>query len=144
MIFASTTSPYLEKQASTLVAMAADLPVEIFTADHLSSIRAGTAALKSAMDAVKAGSSKNILAAAVDSRRGEPGSDSEQLFGDGSAAVMVGCTGVAASIEGIYSLSEEFMDAWRKQDDVFLQKGYAASSRLTGTPASSRTVSKES
>jgi 3-hydroxy-3-methylglutaryl CoA synthase len=126
LIFASTTSPYLEKQASTLVAMAADLPVEIFTADHLSSIRAGTAALKSAMDAVKAGSSKNILAAAVDSRRGEPGSDSEQLFGDGSAAVMVGCTGVAASIEGIYSLSEEFMDAWRKQDDVFLQKGYAA------------------
>jgi 3-hydroxy-3-methylglutaryl CoA synthase len=126
LISASTTSPYLEKQASTLMATAADLSVELFTADHLSSIRAGTAALKSAMDAVKGGSAKNILVAAGDSRRGEPGSDSEQLFGDGSAAVLVGSAGVAASIEGVYSLSEEFMDTWRKQDDVFLQKGDAA------------------
>lgn len=126
LIFASTTSPYLEKQASTLVATAADLPVEIFTADHLSSLRAGTAALKSAMDAVKGGSAKNILVTAADSRRGEPGSDSEQLFGDGSAAVMVGRTEVAAAVEGSYSISEEFMDAWRKQDDVYIQKGDAA------------------
>lgn len=126
LIFASTTSPYLEKQASTLVATAADLPVEIFTADHLSSIRAGTAALKTAVDAVKGGSARNILVAAADSRRAEPGTDSEQLFGDGSAAVMVGGAGVVASIEGVYSLSEEFMDAWRKQDDEFIQKGDAA------------------
>lgn len=126
LIFASTTSPYLEKQASTLVATAADLTEEIFTADQLSSIRAGTAALKSALDAVKGGSARNILVAAGDSRRGEPGSDSEQLFGDGAAAVMVGDTGVAANIEGIYCLSEEFMDAWRKSDDIFLQKGDAA------------------
>lgn len=126
LIFASTTSPYLEKQASTLVATAVDLPVEIYTADHLSSIRAGMAALKNAMDAVKGGSARNILVAAVDSRRGEPGSDSEQLLGDGSAAVMVGGTGVVASLEGVYSLSEEFMDSWRKQDDDFIQKGDAA------------------
>lgn len=126
LIFASTTSPYLEKQASTLIATAVDLPAEIFTADHLSSVRAGTAALKSAIDAVKSGSAKNILVTAADTRRGEPGSDSEQLFGDGAAAVMVGSTAVAASIEGVYSLSEEFMDTWRKQDDAFLQKGDAA------------------
>lgn len=126
LIFASTTSPYLEKQASTLVATAVDLPVEIYTADHLSSIRAGMAALKNAMDAVKGGSTRNILVAAVDSRRGEPGSDSEQLLGDGSAAVMVEGTGVVASIEGVYSLSEEFMDSWRKKDDDFVQKGDAA------------------
>jgi hydroxymethylglutaryl-CoA synthase len=126
LLFASTTSPYLEKQASTLVATAADLPVEIFTADYLSSVRAGTAALKSAMDMVKGESARHILVAAGDSRRGAPGSDSEQLFGDGAAAVLVGDAEVAASIEGIYSLSEEFMDAWRKQDDIFVQKGDAA------------------
>lgn len=39
---------------------------------------------------------------------------------------MVGETGVVASIEGVYSLSEEFMDSWRKQDDDFIQKGDAA------------------
>jgi hydroxymethylglutaryl-CoA synthase len=126
LLFASTTSPYLEKQASTLVATAVDLPAEIFTADYLSSVRAGTAALKAAMDAVLGGSAGHVLVAAGDCRRGAPGSDSEQLFGDGAAAVMVGGAGVAASIEGIYSLSEEFMDCWRKEDDVFLQKGDAA------------------
>ena len=61
LIFASTTSPYLEKQASTLLATAADLPVEIFTADHLSSIRAGTAALKSAMDGCKRAEAPRIF-----------------------------------------------------------------------------------
>jgi len=132
LIFASTTSPYLEKQASTLVATAADLPAEIFTADHLSSVRAGTAALKSAIDAVKGGSAKSILVTAADSRRAEPGSDSEQLSGDGSAALLVGSTGVAASVEGVFSISEEFMDVWRKQDDVFLQKGDAAFSQAYG------------
>ena len=125
LIFASTTSPYLEKQASTLVATAADLPVEIYTADNLSSLRAGMAALRSAMDAVKGESAKNILVVAADTRKGEPGSDSEQLFGDGAAAVMVGKAGVVASIEGAYSLSEEFMDSWRKRDDDFIQKGDA-------------------
>lgn len=132
LIFASTTSPYLEKQASTLVATAADLPAEIFTADHLSSVRAGTAALKSAIDAVKGGSAKSILVTAADSRRAEPGSDSEQLSGDGSAALLVGSTGVAASVEGVFFISEEFMDVWRKQDDVFLQKGDAAFSQAYG------------
>ncbi len=132
LIFASTTSPYLEKQSSTLVATALDLPIEIYTADHLSSLRAGMAALRSAMDAVKGGSAKNILVAAADSRRGEPGSDSEQLFGDGSAALMVGGAGVVASIEGVYSLSEEFMDSWRKQDDDFIQKGDPAFAQAYG------------
>src|SRR5512142_1759267 len=125
LIFASTTSPYLEKQASTLVATAADLPVEIYTADNLSSLRAGMAALRSATDAVKGGSAKNVLVVAADTRKGEPGSDSEQLFGDGAAALMVGKAGVVASLEGAYSLSEEFMDSWRKRDDDFIQKGDA-------------------
>jgi 3-hydroxy-3-methylglutaryl CoA synthase len=126
LVFASTTSPYQEKQASTLVATVLDLPPSIFTADYLSSTRAGTAALRSAMDAVEGGSAKNILVTTGDCRKAEPGSDSEQLYGDGSAAVMIGRDGVAASIEGFYSLSEEFMDVWRKQDDVFPQKGDAA------------------
>lgn len=126
LFFASTTSPYLEKQASTLVATALDLPSSIFTADYLSSTRAGTAALKSAMDAVIGGSTENFLVTAGDCRKAEPGSDSEQLYGDGSAAVMIGKDGVAASIDGFYSLSEEFMDVWRKQDDVFPQKGDVA------------------
>jgi 3-hydroxy-3-methylglutaryl CoA synthase len=126
MIFSSTTSPYQEKQASTLIATVLDLPAAIYTADHLSSLRAGTGALKSALDSVKSGNAKNILVAAADSRRAEPGSDSEQLIGDGAAALLVGSEGVVASCEGFYSLSEEFIDVWRKQDDPYLRKEDAA------------------
>ena len=126
LVFASTTSPYAEKQASTLVATAADIPTKIYTADYLSSLRAGMAGLRGAMDAVKGGSAKNILVVAADTRRGEPGSDSEQLSGDGAAALLMGETGVVASIEGVFSLSEEFMDSWRRQDEGFVRKGDAA------------------
>jgi 3-hydroxy-3-methylglutaryl CoA synthase len=126
LVFASTTSPYLEKQASTLVATALDLSEEIFTADYLSSTRASTAALKSAIDAVAGGSSNNILVAAGECRRAEPGSDSEQLFGDASSAVMIGRDRIVAHLEGVYFLSEEFMDVWRKENDIYPQRGDAA------------------
>ncbi len=122
LIFASTTSPYLEKQASTLVATALDLREDLFTADQLSSLRGGTASLKIAMDAVKGGGASKVLVAAADTRRAEPGSDSEQLLGDGAAAILLGDQGIAASLEGFYCHSEEFMDAWRKEDDPFLRK----------------------
>jgi 3-hydroxy-3-methylglutaryl CoA synthase len=134
IIFASTTSPYQEKQASTLVATVMDLPSTIYTSDHLSSLRAGTGALKSALDAVKSGNTKNILVTAADSRRAEPGSDSEQLFGDGAAALLIGSEDVVASCEGFYSLSEEFMDIWRKKDDLFPQKEDAAFIQAHGYP----------
>src|SRR5689334_6702833 len=52
--FASTTAPYLEKQSSTLVATVCALPRTIFTADFAGSLRSGTAALRAALDAVKA------------------------------------------------------------------------------------------
>jgi len=41
----------------------------------------------------------------------------ERLLGDGAAAVMVGDTDVAASIEGIYSHSDEIYDTWRTTKD---------------------------
>lgn len=132
LIFASTTSPYLEKQASTLIGTVADLPENLYTADQLSSLRAGTASLKMAMDTVQSGSARNILIAAADSRRGEPGSDSEQLFGNGAASILVGDKGVVATLEGFYCHSEEFLDVWRKQDDIYIQKEDATFSQAYG------------
>jgi hydroxymethylglutaryl-CoA synthase len=132
LIFASTTSPYQEKQASTLIGTVADLPENLYTADQLSSLRAGTASLKMAMDTVLGGNARNILITAADSRRGEPGSDSEQLFGDGAASILVGGEGLVATLEGFYCHSEEFLDAWRKEDDIFLQKEDAAFARSYG------------
>lgn len=119
MFFASTTSPYQEKQAASLVAAAADLSREIRTADFSDSLRAGTIALHAALDAVRSGTAENILVAAADGRMGQGKSPFEQLFGEGAAAVAVGKEGVVAAVEGTHSLSSELLDLWRLEGDPF-------------------------
>src|SRR4030042_2699928 len=86
LFFASTTSPYREKQTAAIIAAAVDLPRETRTADFTDSLRSGTIALSSAIDAVKSGSAENILVIISDSRLGAGKSQFEQLFGDGAVA----------------------------------------------------------
>ncbi|MFQ5826133.1 MAG: hydroxymethylglutaryl-CoA synthase [Dehalococcoidia bacterium] len=119
LFFASTTSPYKEKQASTIVAAACDLRPDVLTADFTNSLRAGTSALRAALDAVKAGSAKRVLVVAADCRTGVPGSDLEANGGDGAAAFIVGDSQVAANIEGFYGVSSEMVDVWRADDDAY-------------------------
>jgi hydroxymethylglutaryl-CoA synthase len=119
VFFASTTLPYQEKQAASLVAAAADLSREIRTADFSDSLRAGTIAIHAAFDAVKSGTAENIIVAAADCRMGEGKSPFEQLFGEGAAAIAIGKENVVATIEGSYSLSSELIDLWRLEGDVF-------------------------
>ena len=90
LIFASTTSPYLEKQAASIVAKALDLRRDVFTADTLACLRGGTIAMRIASDMVKAGSAKRVLVTAADCRLGAPDSIFEQDSGDGSAALVFG------------------------------------------------------
>jgi hydroxymethylglutaryl-CoA synthase len=120
LFFASTTSPYKEKQCSTMVAAAADLPSEILSSDFANSLRAGTSALRAARDAVSSGSAKNFLVTAADCRIGFPQSEQEQNFGDAAAAVLVGDTGVIATIEDSYSICDEITDVWRTDKETFV------------------------
>lgn len=121
LFFASTTAPYREKEISSLIATTVDLPAEILTADFANGLRAGAAALRSGLDAVASGSAKNLLVAAADCRLAYPQSESEQAFGDGAAALAIGSSKVIATLEGHYSISNEMMDVWRKEDDTFVQ-----------------------
>ena len=123
LFFASTTSPYKEKLVSTIIAAALDLPKEILTADFTSSLRAGTIAMKSALDSVKAGSAKQILVVVADCRLGAPGSDFETNCGDGAAAFIIGDQKIVAGIEGYYSRFSEIMDIWRAEGDQFIRSG---------------------
>ncbi len=118
LFFATTTSPYQEKGCASIIAAAADLPRDTRIADFCISLRSGTIALSSALDAVNAGSADNVIVTAADCRLGAAGGESEQLFGDGAAAVMLGNSEVIASIEGSFSIANEFMDRWRSGDDV--------------------------
>jgi hydroxymethylglutaryl-CoA synthase len=135
LYFATTTSPYKEKLGAAIVAMAADLKRDALTADFAHSLRAGTSAIMSAIDAVKAGSAEKVLVTAADTRMGVPTSPYEQSFGDGAGALLIGDSNVIATIEDSYSVYNEIIDVWRSDSDTFIRSwedrftttyGYAA------------------
>lgn len=121
LLFATTTPPYAEKGCASIIATALDLRRDIFSADITDVLRAGTSALKQAMDSVSAGSARQVLVIASDSRQGAPKGDAERNSGDGAAAFVVSSEGVIAEFEGSYSISENMMDVWRSAGDPFVR-----------------------
>jgi hydroxymethylglutaryl-CoA synthase len=121
LYLATTTAPYKEKQAAALIASAVDLKRESHTADFTNSLRSGSIAMRSAMDAIKSGSAKNVLVTASDCRLGATQGKFEQLLGDGAAAVTIGSERTIADLEGAFSFFNDFTDLWRKEGDVFIQ-----------------------
>jgi hydroxymethylglutaryl-CoA synthase len=117
LYFATTTQPYAEKQSATTIGWAANLRSDLFTVDCTDSLRAGTNALKLALDAVKAESAKRAAVVAADNRLAQPRSAFERTFGDGAATLVVGDDRVIASIDGQMSFSHEIMDTWRAADE---------------------------
>lgn len=121
LLFASSTSPYAEKQGAAIVATALDLRRDIFTADIGDVLRSGTAALKTALDSVAAGSAGQVLVVAADTRQGPPRSDTERNSGDGAAALLVGSDDLIAEFTGSHSLTENMLDYWRSAGDTFVR-----------------------
>ena len=134
LYFGSTTPPYREKRSASIIAAALDLRRDIVTADFGNSLGAGASALKAAFDAVNAGSARNVLVVAADSRIPAPRSSLEPILGDGAAALLIGAEDVSATVEGGYILSSDFLDIWRKErkdtylrtweDRFIVEKGY--------------------
>ena len=119
LYFATTTSPYKERQSAEIIATAFDLRADIRTADFTGSIKSGTVSLLSALDALKAGSAKNAMVCAADCRIAKPGSSQEEIFGDGAAALSVGDSSVVASFVDSCSVSYDFVDHWKADGQVF-------------------------
>ena len=84
-------------------------------------LRAGTTALRSALDAVAAGSARQALVVVSDSRQGAPRSETERNSGDGAAAFLVGLDAVAAEFVGSHTLTENMLDNWRSSGDPFVR-----------------------
>lgn len=121
LFFATTTAPYKEKQSAAVIASAIDLDRKCYTSDFCNSLRAGTLAFRSAIDAVKSGSAKTVMVIASDCRIGATQGRFEQILGDGAAALAVGSKNAIADIEGSYSIFSEFTDIWRPQEDLFIR-----------------------
>ena len=121
LLFASTTPPYAEKQCAAIVATALDLRRDLFTADITGVLRAGTAGLRSALDAVVAGSARRVLVIASDHRQGTPRGEIERNSGDGAAALLIANDAVIAQWEGSHSITENMLDSWRSAGDPFVR-----------------------
>jgi hydroxymethylglutaryl-CoA synthase len=121
LYFASTSSPYLEKQVASVIATAADLRRDVAVADFGGSVRAGLTAVRAALDGVRAGSFRSALVAAADARLVEPESELEPLLGDGGAAAIVGSDGVVAELVATASVAEEFTYLWRTDEQRYLR-----------------------
>jgi 3-hydroxy-3-methylglutaryl CoA synthase len=129
LYLATTTHPYKEKQGAAIIASAVDLGRQSWTADFTNSLRAGSIAMRSAIDSVKNGSAKSILVAASDCRTGAPQGRFEPQLGDGAAAILIGSDHTIADVEDSYSIFNDFTDLWRTETDDFVQ---AAEGRFIG------------
>lgn len=120
LFFASTSAPYKEKSASTIIATTLDLPREAITQDFTDSLRAGTTAIRAARDAIESGAAKSVLVVASEIRLSEQESTEEQSYGDAAAAVLISSDEVAAELKEFYSIQDEIVGAWRKDSDEYM------------------------
>lgn len=117
LYFATTTAPFRERRGADIIGTALDLAGTTRKADFTDTTSAGTTALIAALESIAAGSARRMLVCASDARLGKPGSSQEMTFSDGAASLLVGDEGVIASWEGSYSVSYDFPDHWRTEDD---------------------------
>ena len=118
VFFATTTSPYGEKQGAATIAAVLDLPPATRTVDLADTLRAGTSALLAGLDAL-AGVARRVLVTAGDCRLGEPESAGEQSYGDAGAAVLLGGDAGRAEVVAVHSIADEFLGTWRTREQEF-------------------------
>lgn len=132
LYFASTTFPYAEKQSAAIVAEALGLTAQVRTIDISNSLRGGSLALITALDAVKAGSISNALVICADTRMGYPKGANENTYGDGAAALLIGDTDVAVEIDAVSSVTADILETWRSFGEVFSRQSEGRFSREVG------------
>lgn len=115
LFFATTTPPYAERLNAGVIATALDFRSDIRTADFTDTPKAGTTALLSAIDAVKARSAENVMVCSGDMRIGKVGSIQEEIFGDAAGSFIIGEKDVVAEFAGAFSVSYDFVDHWRSE-----------------------------
>jgi hydroxymethylglutaryl-CoA synthase len=122
VFFASTTSPFLEKSASSIIATALDMREDIITMDFTNSMKGATSALIAATDIIEAGKAKTILVIASDMRNPEPATMYEYAFGDAAAALLVSSENKVMEIIDHVSRTEDLIGPWRKAKDDYVRQ----------------------
>ena len=103
-----------------MVAAALNLPEEgLVTADFTASLKSGTTALLTAVDAVRGEGKDNVLVAASDARDTKSAWFYEMWYGDGAAALLLGKDNVIAEFKGAHSVSCDFVASFRGANAKF-------------------------
>jgi hydroxymethylglutaryl-CoA synthase len=119
LFFASTTMPYTERQNAGIIGAALNLEESVRSADFSGALKAGTSALISAVEGVKAGSLPEALVCAADCRLGKMGSPQEMIFGDAGVAFLMGEKDPVAEFIDSYSVTCDFVDHFRGSRALF-------------------------
>ncbi len=114
LTLASTTLPFADRSNAGLLATALTLDERCRTADAGGSLRAGTGALRAALEAAD-----TALVVGSDARQARPGSVQEPAYGHGAAAFLVGGSDLAAEYLGGDSLAADFVDHYREAGSEF-------------------------
>ena len=115
----STTLPFSDRLNAGVVKTALNLKDQVVAADLTSSLRAGTIGLGEALSAVKAGACTQALVAATDKRQAKTAYFYEMWFGDGAAAFTVGSEDVIAEYLGSHTVTHDFVDHYRGENQTF-------------------------
>lgn len=119
VFFATTSSPFLDRQGAGVLAEALSLGKDLAVLDVGSSQRAGTSALIQALAAAKGNTYHNVLVVAADHRKTQAAGSQELALGDGAAALMVGQDEVILEYLGGHSTTVDFVDHFRGEGQEF-------------------------
>lgn len=108
VILASTTLPFADRQNAGVVKEALTLGDVCQALDVTGSQRAATSALIQALSG-----QATQLCIAADRRKARAASDAEMMQGDASAAMLVGTGEVIARLDGVHSVTTDFVDHFR-------------------------------
>ncbi len=106
---ASTTLPFADRSAAAVVKTALNLRDDLRSGDFTTSQRAGTAALRAALE----DASGRVLVTAADQRQTKAATFYEMWYGDGAASVLVGDEGVVAEYLGGHTVTHDFVPHYR-------------------------------
>ena len=111
---ASTSLPFASRQNSTIQAAGCNMPeAGLVTADFTASLKSGTTAVQTAIDALLGGEKNSILVTASDARPTKAAWTFEMCYGDGAASLLLGKENVIAEFKGAYSVSCDFVPTYR-------------------------------
>jgi 3-hydroxy-3-methylglutaryl CoA synthase len=111
VLLASTTHPFADRHNAGVLASALNLGSQLASADLGGGQRAGTTALRLALQ-----SGGTALVAAADARPALAASAQEMHYGDGAAAFVVGTGRPVARVVGAHSETVDFVHQYRAAD----------------------------